>query len=214
MREGLKVVSLFLAMFVLGGCVGGTKRPDAPIAKNVLWEENKNVDADEYEGVDVSDLSKDVSSTQDGGAQQGVLQRIAFPEAEYQLLPRSGKGTIQGSVYLQDVYGKKIMGNKTRLYLNPVTSYSSQWYEKSYLDGQKMGEADTRLYNYLRFTASDENGAFAFYGVPSGKYYLIGTVICGAECGFDSDKNVRIAVEVEIEGNQIIAQDLGRALGQ
>ncbi len=88
--------------------------------------------------------------------------------------------------------------NSTRLYLNPITSYSEQWYEESYLGGYKMQEADPRLFNYLKFTASDKNGKFAFYGVPSGSYYLIGTVKCGEECGYDSMKNIRIATKVSV----------------
>ena len=73
-----------------------------------------------------------------------------------------------------------------------------------------MEEADPRLFNYLKFTASDQNGKFAFYGVPSGSYYLIGTVKCGEECGYDSMKNIRIATKVSVYGNQIVQQDLTR----
>lgn len=75
-----------------------------------------------------------------------------------------------------------------------------------------MQKADSRLYNYLKFTASDDTGAFAFYGVPSGRYYLIGTVVCGAECGYANSKNVRIATEVFIQGNQILDRDLNRGI--
>jgi hypothetical protein len=96
------------------------------------------------------------------------------------------------------------------LYLNPLTSYSEQWYKESYLGGYKMQKADSRLFNYLKFTASDKNGNFAFYGVPSGSYYLIGTVKCGEECGYDSMKNIRIATKVSVRGNQIVEQDLTR----
>jgi len=72
---------------------------------------------------------------------------------------------------LKDAYGKRIAGSGTRLYLNPVTSYSKQWYEESYLGGYKMQKADPKLFNYLKFTASDSNGVFGFYGVPSGSIY-------------------------------------------
>jgi hypothetical protein len=74
-----------------------------------------------------------------------------------------------------------------------------------------MKKADPRLFNYLKFTASDSNGMFGFYGVPSGNYYLIGTVKCGQECGFDSMKNIRIATKVSVQGNQIVETDLTRS---
>jgi hypothetical protein len=102
------------------------------------------------------------------------------------------------------------MGAGTRLYLNPATSYSDQWFHESYLGGYKMEKADSRLFNYLRFTAANSDGKFAFYGVPSGSYYLIGTVKCGTECGYDTPKNIRIAKKVSVVGNQIVEKDLSR----
>ena len=75
-----------------------------------------------------------------------------------------------------------------------------------------MTKADSRLFNYLKFTASDANGKFAFYGVPSGSYYLIGTVKCGEECGYDNGKSIRIARKVTVQGNQIIEKDLTRMI--
>jgi hypothetical protein len=142
--------------------------------------------------------------------EENKMARIEFPESEYYRLPRTGKGTVKGSIYVKDYYDKRVLGASTRLYLNPITSYSEQWYEESYLGGYKMQEADPRLFNYLKFTASDKNGKFAFYGVPSGSYYLIGTVKCGEECGYESMKNIRIATKVTVRGNQIVEQDLTR----
>ena len=203
-------------LFFLTACVGQPKTPyvrtekvDTTQKKNsVLWAENKNVYVDENDNVDISDLSKDVTSANT----PQMMQRVAFPAREYSILARTGKGTIQGQIYLQDTYGKKVYGTKTRLYLNPVTSYSRQWYEQSYVHGRKMGKADSRLFNYLKFTASDDTGAFAFYGVPSGRYYLIGTVICGVECGYANSRNVRIATEIYIQGNQILDRDLKKGI--
>ena len=165
--------------------------------------------------VDISDLDENLTEsemmmTEEDGASK--LARIAFPTSEYYALPRSGKGTIKGSIYVRDLYGEKVFGSGTRLYLNPITSYSRQWYEESYLGGNKMQKADARLFNYLKFTAADANGNFAFYGVPNGSYYLIGTVKCGAACGYESQRSIRIASRVSIHGNQIIKKDLTRTV--
>ena len=210
----LVITTLLSTLFFFTACVG---QPKATVTQgkqenSTLWAENTNVDADEDDNVDVSDLDKEVMSGDEAQVTPRTMQRIPFPAGEYNSLARTGKGTIQGSIYLQDVYGKKIYGAKTRLYLNPVTSYSRQWYEQGYMNGNKMGKADSRLFNYLKFTASDESGAFAFYGVPSGRYYLIGTVTCGIECGYDTNKSIRIATEVVIDGNQVIDQDLSRGI--
>lgn len=213
-RHFIIISTLFSVLFLFTACVG---QPTAPAGKGkqatdgsgTLWAENTNIDEDENDNVDVSDLDKSVTSGEDTDAAQTV-QRIAFPVAEYNALARTGKGTIKGHIYVQDAYGQKVFGAKTRLYLNPVTSYSRQWYEESYIGGKKMGKADSRLFNYLKFTASDNDGNFAFYGVPSGRYYLIGTVVCGNECGYSSSKNIRIATEVFISGNDVVEQDLSR----
>lgn len=141
---------------------------------------------------------------------QGKIQRIAFPLSEYYALAQTGKGTIEGSIYLTDSYGNQIVGGDTRLYLNPVTSYSYQWYKQGYLSGRKMESADAKLFNYLKFTSSNYEGRFAFYGVPQGRYYLIGTVKCGQRCGFASQKSIRIAKEVSISGNQVLVTNLSR----
>lgn len=206
--------TMAFTMLLFVGCVGQPKTPETskdPTGNSTLWAENTNADADENDNVDVSDIGKDVKSG-DANFSEETMSRIAFPVEEYNSLQRTGKGTIQGSIYLQDSYGTKISGSKTRLYLNPITSYSKQWYEDSYLGKHQMGEADSRLFNYLRFTSSNENGAFAFYGVPSGRYYLIGTVDCGSQCGYGTDRKIRIATEVVISDNQILEQDLSKEI--
>ena len=143
-----------------------------------------------------------------------IIPRVPFPQSEYKRLAKSGNGTIKGSIYVSDAYGKKIYGKQTRLYLNPVTSYSKQWYSESYIGGYKMAKADKRLYNYLKFTASNTQGKFAFYGVPSGAYYVIGMVKCGKECGYDTPRNIRIAKEVTISGSDTVSVDLAKMIDQ
>ena len=155
--------------------------------------------------VDVSDLNV----TPVG---ESRVTRIPFPVNEYKRLSQIGEGTVKGSIYLQDGYGNKIVGKQTRLYLNPVTSYSKQWYQESYIGGNKLDKADPRLFNYLKFTTSDANGNFYFYGVPSGRYYLIGVVKCAQQCGYDSPTNIRIAKEIEINGKETVNADLSKSI--
>jgi hypothetical protein len=194
-----------LSLLVMTGCVERGV-PALPGEKSYPGGWGANNDE---ENIDISDIDQNIteSGTDLSGESQKVA-RIPFPVKEYARLPRSGKGTIKGQIYLSDGYELKIPGKDTRLYLNPKTSYSDQWYEESYIGGRKMQKADDRLFNYLRFTSSDANGNFAFYGVPSGTYYLIGTVKCGSECGYERPKNIRIATQVKVVGNQILTKDL------
>ncbi len=205
---------LFTATVLLfNGCVERELTVDD--GRHARWGDHSRA---QEENVDISDLEEETQTmtedemviTDEGGAQK--VKRIAFPISEYARLPKIGKGTVRGTIYLTDDYNRKILGGSTRLYLNPLTSYSRQWYQQSYLGGYKMDESDPRLFNYLKFTASDAQGNFSFYGVPSGRYYLVGTVQCGQECGYDTPKNIRIATEVSVMGNQVVQKDLTRTV--
>jgi len=213
MKNTISSLLLLTAMlFVFSGCVQRElilDKKDVSHTQENTWAEQTN----DEDNVDTSDLDDEMSDTitEDSiDTTPKKMARIAFPVDEYTQLSRSGKGTVKGSIFVTNSSGEHIAGKNTRLYLNPVTSYSEQWYNESYLDGNKMEKADSRLFNYLRFTASNTNGEFAFYGVPSGSYYLIGTVKCGLECGYETAKSIRIAVHVSIEGNQVLVKDLSR----
>jgi hypothetical protein len=215
MNKLLKIFLLVLVgMYLFSGC---SKRrivisaPEVQKSQINTWTQ-QNVKED----VDVSDLNNDeqistVTRTSITNT-QNKMERVRFPTGEYKHLATMGNGTVKGSIYLKNAYNKRVLGTNTRLYLNPVTSYSKQWYHESYLGGHKMEKADNRLFNYLRFTSANTQGQFAFYGVPEGRYYLIGTVKCVAQCGYNTPKNIRIATEVSIRGNQLIQKDLSRLI--
>jgi len=210
-------LSLFFTLLVMlllsTGCVErelSVSSGDARYSGFNSWGDETNIDDVSIDDLDENLTESETMITEDMGDQK--MARIPFPTSEYYRLARTGKGTVKGTIYIEDPYGKKVLGSGTRLYLNPATSYSDQWYRESYIGGNKMEKADSRLFNYLRFTASGNDGKFAFYGVPSGSYYLIGTVKCGTECGYDTPKNIRIATKVSISGNQIIEKDLNRQI--
>ena len=197
---------ILVLLLLLTGCVSR----DIPLQPNIQNNNPYNVN-----DVDLSDLDENLTESEMMMTEEGEeskIARIEFPTSEYYTLRRTGRGTIKGTIYVKNLYDERVVGAGTRLYLNPVTSYSKQWYVESYLGGHKMQKADSRLFNYLRFTAADNEGNFAFYGVPSGSYYLIGTVKCGPECGFENEKSIRIATRVAIQGNQVIQKDLTRVM--
>jgi len=134
-----------------------------------------------------------------------IMDRMPFPEDEYSQLKKFGRNTVHGKVYLESsINDEKVLGRKIELFLNPVTSYSKQWYNQSYLGGYKLTPPDKRLFNYLKSTKSDENGEFDFFGVPKGDYYLIGRITCSDECGFSSSKIIRLTKEIYIDGTTTV----------
>lgn len=216
MNNTIKLVILIgISSLLLVGC--GSRRiviskPEVKRTQVNTWAQQTN----EKEEVDISDITTEkvnhINRDSVSESAEFRMERVPFSNEEYNHLAKIGNATIRGTIYLKDAYNKRILGGNTRLYLNPVTSYSKQWYYESYLGGHKMQKADKRLFNYLRFTSANEQGQFAFYGVPPGEYYLIGTVKCAGACGYSVPKNVRIATQVSVRGNEIVQKELTRMI--
>jgi len=132
---------------------------------------------------------------------QEVIERIPFPVDEYRQLSKRGSSTLKGHIYLENVNtGEKLTKGKIKLWLNPVTSYSNQWYQESYLGGYRLSKSDSRLYNYLKFTYSNSDGTFSFFGLPRGEYYLSATMSCAKECEYATKKDVLLVKKVSVTG--------------
>jgi len=180
------------------------------IKEEILIKNNPNLgnSIDEVT-VPVNHPTLDVKVTNQEATSSGLngqtMERMPFPADEYRQLRKIGQNTVHGKVYLANsINDEKVLGRKIELFLNPITSYSKQWYNQSYLGGYKLTPPDKRLFNYLKSTKSDENGEFSFFGVPKGEYYLIGRITCGTECGFDSSKIIRLVKEIYINGTTTV----------
>jgi len=219
-----KILILIPIIFGLSGCIEKrviivkeppkrTTRPTThtntrPIKEEILIRNNPNLGSRVGDEVSVPRNNPTLGIKRDAqvdepthnGLNGQTIERIPFPVSEYNRLKRIGSNTVHGKIYLINTKDdKEILGKNVKLYLNPVTSYSRQWYQDSYLEGYKLTPPDKRLFNYLRFTNSDSNGEFSFFGVPRGRYYLIGRVECGKECGYSSDKIIRLAKEIYVD---------------
>jgi len=104
-----------------------------------------------------------------------LLPRIPFPQAEYAKLPMSGTGTVTGRAFLKRG-GDILSAAGERVLLNPVTSYSNQWYTLSYIGHNQLEPPDPRINKYIRATTADSQGRFTFRNVPPCDYYIITVV--------------------------------------
>ena len=128
-----------------------------------------------------------------------LIERMPFPVEEYSHRSKKGRSTVSGKVYITNrLTADDITKSKVKLWLNPVTSYSNQWYNEVYLGGNKLTKIDKRLFNYLKFTYSSSDGNFNFFGVPSGEYYLTATIQCSVECGYRENKSVLLVEKVYV----------------
>lgn len=103
-----------------------------------------------------------------------ATQRISFPEAEYVGLHLSGDKSLKGSVFLIDQLEEKQIGAGSEVTLEPVTSYSDQWFEVCYLQDKSIRKPDQRYNRYVMRTVADDEGGFLFSGVAPGEYLLTG----------------------------------------
>ncbi|MET0328954.1 MAG: hypothetical protein ABW163_09325 [Luteimonas sp.] len=111
-----------------------------------------------------------------GVAQQREVQRPPFPLAEYaELSRRSGHGAVHGQVIMRTQFGPRFGAGET-VSLNPVTSYSTFWYENRIVADRRLAAPDPRLDAHIIETTADGSGAFQFERVPAGDYYLVSNV--------------------------------------
>ncbi len=106
-----------------------------------------------------------------------VERQAQFIESEYAPYAGEGLATICGQAFIQTRRGEFKYGAGNETYLNPVTSYSTEWYTESVIGGRSLTKADPRALSYNRATRADGEGRFCFENIPSGDYYLACPVV-------------------------------------
>jgi len=101
-----------------------------------------------------------------------ATSRVPFPAAELAGLPLKGDNTVTGRVFLIDQLEEEQIGAGLEVTLEPVSSYSDQWYEVAYLANRSLRKADPRYANYVLRVEADEQGIYKFNNVAPGDYYL------------------------------------------
>jgi hypothetical protein len=102
--------------------------------------------------------------------------RIPFNEDEYKQLPKVGTAVVRGQAFLKTRGGDVKTAAGSEVVLNPVTSYSLDWYGRGYLQGVRLEPSDTRLAAYMKTQTADGSGRFTFKNVPPGEYFVTTTV--------------------------------------
>lgn len=100
------------------------------------------------------------------------VTRMAFPQAEYDALAKTGVAIVAGQAFLKTRGGDVKLAAGNEINLNPVTSYSLEWYNKSLLPNLPIVAPDPRLDRYIKTTIADASGRFTFNDVPAGEYFV------------------------------------------
>lgn len=100
-----------------------------------------------------------------------AYQRQAmFVDAEYAPYNRTGDCVIAGRVLFRSTSGD--VKNGSVVHLNPVTAYSTEYFEQHVLGGRPISPPDSRTEPFERTMRCDADGRFRFEGLAPGEYYL------------------------------------------
>lgn len=105
-----------------------------------------------------------------------AVQRIPFNESEYSARPKSGDKVVSGRIFLTDQLEETQVGAGSEVILEPVTSYSNQWFEVCYQNNRTLATPDQRYLQYVLKSTADKDGNFSFTKVAPGDYYLSGLI--------------------------------------
>jgi hypothetical protein len=112
------------------------------------------------------------------------ISRMSFPEHEYKNLAKSGSAVVKGQAFLKTRGGDVKVAAGNEVILNPVTSYSNEWYEKAYIQHNNLAQPDPRIFNYVMKTVADGSGKFMFKKVPPGQYFVTTVITWEAATGY------------------------------
>ena len=115
------------------------------------------------------------------GCSKPYQRSALFVESEYAAYDRPGTAKIAGQAFIRTRKGDVKYGAGEWVVLNPVTSYSKEWFDVAVLSGQKMSPVDARIGRYQQKTLADGEGHFKFLHVPAGHYYIVCPVFWVAE---------------------------------
>jgi hypothetical protein len=97
----------------------------------------------------------------------------AFQESEYQPYTGPGQASVSGQVSMRTGDGHVTSGGGCKeVLLEPVTSYSTEWFEREVMKNEVLGTPDPRALSFRRTTPTDAGGSFHFDQLPAGSYYV------------------------------------------
>ena len=106
-----------------------------------------------------------------------VQRKAKYIESEYAPYQQKGNATISGKVCLTLEDNTEKCFPNVRVIINPVTSYSQEWFARGWAGTEYLEEADPRVKPTNLIQQTDANGAFAFKNLPAGSYY-VGAEVC------------------------------------
>lgn len=117
-----------------------------------------------------------------------VERKAVFDQAQYEPYGKEGKARINGRLCVTGINGRKKCPAGQQVIVNPVTDYSTEWYERNWTGNEALTAPDPRALKYTRMVKTDKGGWFTVVGLPAGEYY-VGAVVCPCDGFSEKERN-------------------------
>ena len=104
-------------------------------------------------------------------------RKAPFIESEYAPYAGTGHAIIEGNACFELADGTTKCFENANVFINPVTTYSDEWYNRGWAGKEALAKADERAIAYNKMIKSGKDGAFKFEGLKPGSYY-VGAMVC------------------------------------
>jgi hypothetical protein len=102
-----------------------------------------------------------------------AARQASFDPGEYAAYAGPGTASVEGQVSFATPDAVKSGRSGCReVWLDPVTTYSSEWFEREILNNESLSNADSRALTYRRTVQPDGTGFFRFERLPAGSYFI------------------------------------------
>ena len=126
-------------------------------------------------------------------------RKAAFIEEEYAPYAGEGHAVIEGAACFELQDGSTKCFENADVFINPVTTYSNEWYSRHWVGNERLAQADERAVKYNKMIKTGKDGKFKFDKLQPGSYY-VGFTSCVPE-GKDAKECVcsRFASKVKMK---------------
>jgi hypothetical protein len=112
------------------------------------------------------------SNHETGSPETAHPRLVPFDPDAYRPYAGDGPSTLFGQAFTKTHEGDVKIGAGNRVVMDPVTPYSTEWWNRTVLHGEPLDSSDVRADAFHRETLADADGRFRFDKLPAGDYYI------------------------------------------
>ena len=107
-------------------------------------------------------------------------RKAPFIEEEYAPYAGEGNAVIEGAACFELKDGTTKCFENADIFINPVTTYSDEWYSRHWVGNERLAQADERAVKYNKMIKTGKDGKYKFDKLKPGSYY-VGFTYCMPE---------------------------------